>query len=145
MNLSRRLPVAIAALSMFIAGCLYLLFRTESLILFEWFRWLHLMPVIAEIRMVTLPLAQRFPEWFIFSLPDGLWLLSFLLFVRAVWADASKRSMWVWAGAGLVCSFGHELFQAFGLASGTFDWSDVLAYLIAACTALGPRWVPHNN
>ena len=25
------------------------------------------------------------------------------------------------------------------------DWSDVLAYLIAACTALGPRWVPHNN
>ena len=145
MRSSRRLPVATAALSLFIAGGIYVLFRTESLILFEWFRWVHLMPMIAEIRTITLPLAKGFPKWVLFSLPDGLWLLSFLLFVRTVWIDASKRAMWMWAGAGLVCSFGHELLQALGLVSGTFDWSDVLAYLIAAGTALGPRWVQHSH
>ena len=143
MERSIHLPVSLSSLSLLIAGSIYILFRTESLILFEWFQWLQLMPAMAELRTFSMPWASQLPEWVVFSLPDGLWLLSFLLFVRVVWADASKRAMWVWSGVGMTISFGHELAQALGVVPGTFDWVDLLAYLVASAVALGPRWAEH--
>jgi len=122
-----------------VAGCIYILFRHESLLMFDWLHQLHLMPLVAELRTFTVPLGESLPGWIRFSLPDGLWLLSYLWFLRVVWADGPDKPLWAWTALGLVMSFGHELGQATGLIAGTFDWADVAAYLIATVTAFSLR------
>jgi hypothetical protein len=132
---------ALVGLPITVAGIIYIVFRHKSLILFDWLQQLHLMPVVADLRAITVPMGEALPDWVLFSLPDGLWLLSYLLFVRMVWADGPKRPMWAWAGLGLLVSVGHEVSQAAGLVSGTFDWADMAAYTAATIVAFGPRWV----
>jgi hypothetical protein len=107
--------------------------------MFNWLQQLHLMPVVAEIRTITVPMGEALPDWVLFSLPDGLWLLSYLGFVRMIWAGGPKRPMWAWAGLGLLVSVGHELSQAAGWVPGTFDWADMTAYAMATIVAFSPR------
>ena len=119
-----------------IAGGIYILFRHESLLLFDGLQHLHLLPFVRQLRTVTVPLGTTLPDWVLFSLPDGLWLLSYLLFIRRIWAGSSVRALQFWAGTGFTLSIGHELFQAAGWVMGTFDWGDLLAYAVAGLVSL---------
>ena len=118
-----------------LAGFIYILFRHESLLLFDALRQVHLLPIIHNVRAVTVPVGDALPDWFLFSLPDGLWLLSYLLFIRHVWAGSSVRALRGWTGMGLLISIGHEFAQAAGWVIGTFDWLDLLAYTVATLLA----------
>ena len=118
-----------------LAGCVYILFRHESLLLFDALQQVHLLPLIHNVRDVTVPMGHALPDWFLFSLPDGLWLLSYLLFIRHVWAGRSAHARWGWTAMGLIISIGHEFAQAAGWVMGTFDWVDVLAYTMATWLA----------
>ena len=119
-----------------LAGGIYILFRHESLLLFDGLQHLHLLPLVSQLRTVTVPLGATLPNWVLFSLPDGLWLLSYLLFIRRIWAGSSVGALQFWTGAGFVLSIGHELSQAAGWAMGTFDWMDLVAYSVAALVGM---------
>ena len=61
----------------------------------------------------------------LFSLPDGLWFLSGLLFIRALWlTNAQWRNLYfgIFAAAAFVLEIG----QNFSLMPGTFDALDIL-------------------
>ncbi len=80
--------------------------------------------------------ASSFPVWIRFSLPDGLWLLSYEMFVSILWKYNCKSKYYLCfclflPAFAIVC----ELFQINGIVRGTFDMADIICYFFA--TILG--------
>ena len=119
------------ALPLTVGGCIYLLFRSRSLLMFEWWETLHLMPFISNMRDAVGTWGSTWPSWALYSLPDGTWLYAYIVFYRWIWMNHSQRWMWFWLSLGLMGSVGLELAQGCQWVSGTFDWVDMLFYGLA--------------
>lgn len=78
-----------------------------------------------------LPPIETVPEWVVYSLPDGMWLLSYMFAMEFIWNNDGKhiRLFFVWAMP--VAIIAHEFCQLMGLASGTWDILDLTSYSIA--------------
>ena len=77
------------------------------------------------------PAKNVLPEWVIYSLPDGMWLLSYMLLMEAIWdkQDRKIRICFVWSMPLLIMIW--EVMQYMGIMSGTWDIGDMLAYILA--------------
>jgi hypothetical protein len=64
-------------------------------------------------------------SFFVYTLPDGLWLLSGILFIRAVWRGKQKTSA-IYALVFCLIAVLFEMFQLFEKVPGTFDVFDVV-------------------
>jgi len=71
-----------------------------------------------------------FTPWVRYNLPDGLWLLSFLLFIEGIW-DSDRLMKWIFGLSVTIIAFVLEILQFVDLFSGTGDWLDILFYIIA--------------
>jgi hypothetical protein len=69
-------------------------------------------------------------HFFVYSLPDGLWLLSGILFIRALWLGNTKTGN-IYILVICVCALVLETCQMFHLLSGTFDILDICAMVLA--------------
>jgi hypothetical protein len=69
--------------------------------------------------------------WVTFNLPDGLWLYALLSSLVLIWEGSSLKNLVFWTFTALLFSFIAEIAQGWGIVPGTFDWFDMLAYLIA--------------
>jgi len=69
--------------------------------------------------------------WVVYSLPDGLWLFSYILLMGCIWNFNLKRSFYASFPLAFI-AIGSELLQILGWVPGTFDVVDLLCYL-AAC------------
>ena len=114
-----------------VGGCIYLLFRSRSLLMFDWWETLHLMPAISAMRDAVENWDTHWPSWALYSLPDGTWLYAYIVFYRWIWRNESRQWMWFWIHLGLMMSVGIEIAQAFKWVPGTFDWMDLLFYGLA--------------
>lgn len=108
---------------------IYLMFRSESLVMFRWCESFHIREYIDSIRIPC-----TLPQWVVFSLPDGLWLCSYALFVSTIW-DFDLKQGWPYVFFLSVIAIGSEIAQAFGLMRGTFDWMDMVCYIIGMLLA----------
>lgn len=120
---ARRIELLMALLLFIIEGMLYLTFRSTELNMFRLYE--HAGPWVESLRSWgdTIDI----PEWIRFSLPDGLWLLSYLLLVDAIWNGFNKVSaVWYLIIPGV--AFGSELAQLFWGFTGTYDPMDLVCY-----------------
>lgn len=81
--------------------------------------------------------AYSIPAWIRFSLPDGLWLLSYEMFVALLWKYDYKNKFYILFYLfmplfAIVC----ELLQINGVVRGTFDVADIICYIVAAILGL---------
>ena len=112
-----------------VGGLIYVGWRAESLLMFRWFDFLKLSPTVEVMRRwsVDYPL----PDWIKFSLPDGLWIASYLFIMEAVWNG--EKSLWsdtfLWWVP--IVAVGSEILQFFSVVPGTFDVVDLVCYLCA--------------
>lgn len=120
----RMITIIISTLSLFCGGALYLLFRSERLLMFEWLG--ELRPFVLSIR----PKCVLY-DWLIYSLPDGLWLFSYVILIGAIWSFNMKGCI-LYSMPLIVIALGSELLQVTGLVPGTFDWVDLLCYSLGA-------------
>ena len=116
---------AMSAISLFCGGSIYLLFRSETLLMFKWADALQLKDCILQIRQQFT--SFQAPEIIIYALPDGLWSLSYILFIEAFWFGEKKS--WILASIIPAIGFLSELFQFCGLIQGTFDIWDAIFYI----------------
>ena len=107
-----------------VGGSIYLLQRTTSLLLFQVADWLGLMSPINSLRASV----AEWPEFFVFSLPGGLWAASYVLLADAVFAGQTRLTRLAWASLIPMIGLVSELLQAVGLCPGTADWQDALCY-----------------
>lgn len=111
-----------------LGGLIYLLFRSESIRVFDYLTYVKLDKPLSIIRSFTLPLTQFIPDWIIYSLPDGLWLFSFSLIISEIWNKEDKIRFWFWILLFPFTAIIWELGQALHVVSGTFDWIDAFIY-----------------
>lgn len=122
-----KIKVYVIGLSLFlffVGGMIYLMFRDESLVMFRWCEELHIKGYIDSLRIPC-----TLPQWVVYSLPDGLWLCSYVLFISVVWNFDLKHG-WPYIFSLPTIAIASELAQAFGWVRGTFDWVDLLCYVI---------------
>ena len=126
-NKTRFIEVIFSFFCILVAGLIYFGFRPEKLAMFTWAEWLGLRDVIQTYRSVCSTVVL--PEWIKYSLPDGLWTISYLLLLDSIWMDSRNRMFMLFALIMPLIAIVLEFFQLFGLLTGTFDIVDLCCYL----------------
>lgn len=76
------------------------------------------------------------PLWFIYSLPDGLWMFSCVLLMMTIWDYQINDDGLIWIVAAIVIGFIIEFTQMYFSKFGRFDWMDVIFLSIGAVLPL---------
>jgi hypothetical protein len=128
--------ITLSLFPLLIGGFIYILFRSDVLLMFEWLEKLNIIDEIYSIRKNTLPLKSKLPNWFLFSLPDGLWIFSYVSLILLVWDNKLNNSsiFWILIIPGLAVL--SEILQFFDICSGTFDVMDLIFYISGLLTPL---------
>lgn len=126
MNRFQIVTAAVGVLSLSVGGSLYLLYRPETLVMFEVCKYLGIYDFIISVRP-----QYTINSWVVYSLPDGLWLLAYILLMAALWNFDVLKSLR--ASFPLVLmAIGSEFLQIPRLIPGVFDWLDLICY-VGAC------------
>ena len=115
--------------TLLLGGIVYLSFRSNTLTMFSWFDKVNLLEPILDLRLATLPFSDHLPNWFLYSLPDGLWLFSYLSILLAVWDNTISKHNIHWLLLVPTIAILAEIGQLFTIVPGTFDIIDLFFYL----------------
>ncbi len=116
--------------TLLIGGLIYLLFRVETLKMFEWLNGLGVLNFLHKLREQINPIFKDLPDWFLFSLPDGLWIFSYISLILYVWNNTISKHSVFWIFIVPVLALGFEFGQLFNIVPGTFDIIDIVFYII---------------
>lgn len=116
--------IVIASVSLWLGAMIYILFRSTHLLIFNWIDKIGLMNFVYCIR----PNLTDVPKWVIYSLPDGLWMFSYCLFIGHIWNYNLKRSFFFLILLPIY-AISNEIMQYFHFISGTFDLMDMIFFL----------------
>ena len=110
-----------------IIGCLiYTLFRTDYIIYNK---------LLGNL-FTPLTFADTFLERVIvFSLPDGLWAMSYTILIFHIRKDKSFRTI-IWSLIIPFIGAFSEIGQFYLLIPGTFDFMDLIMYIVAPCIVI---------
>tara|TARA_B110000027_G_C15877869_1_gene194055 strand:- start:14 stop:496 length:483 start_codon:yes stop_codon:yes gene_type:complete len=108
---------------------IYLLFREKSLLMFDWLDIYFSFIDIEALRNSVKDLRPFLPEWFLFSLPDGLWIFSFVSILMFTWDNIITRHNFLWIIGVPILAIFSELGQINNFIPGTFDTIDLLFYI----------------
>ena len=122
-----KVSMAIAALS--IGGFIYLIYRSENLLMFDWFADLGLNDTILKLRDVFGQI--NLWDWTVYNMPGALWLFSYLFLIDSIWEDNNSYSFKCFIMILPVAAIVSELLQFFKIFPGTFDILDVFSYILS--------------
>ncbi len=115
-----------------LVGCfIYLFFRDPSLIFFGWIDDVGLSNSVMFFQETMSLTRTDLPNWFLYSLPDGLWLFSYVCIMLHVWRKSMRWMGFIWTLISPIIAVSFELSQLINPSLGTFDWSDLLFYTFA--------------
>ena len=134
MNLDKEFPVRImeaivGLVALTIGGLIYIRYRSESLLMFTWFHDLDLSDYINEIRAYKSH--NGLTSWMVFSMPAGLWLFSYLLIIDSIWGKETRLFYSYFILILPIAALTSELLQYLNVLPGTFDYLDMLSYVLA--------------
>ena len=110
--------------TLLLGGLLYVLFRSTTLRMFKWFSLIGLEDAIQSARTSVFEYKNSLPNWAYFSLPDGLWTYSFTSAILIYWNNDNQKTK-LWLLIPFTTGILIEIFQAFKLFPGTFDYLDL--------------------
>lgn len=121
------ITLSTAVISLLAGGMIYLLFRPERLLMFDFIKYVQLWNYLEIARFTT----HFLPEWVEYNLPDGLWTFSYTLCIGYVWKFDIKKC-WLFILILPSIAIADECLQYFQIVPGTYDAWDIFAYLIAS-------------
>lgn len=122
------IKIITALMLFFIGGMIYLGYRSTSLLMFRWVNTLGLDNTINNFRSIVKH--YPIPDWVMYSLPDGLWILSYMLLIDTIWGwDNLEFKYWLYILPiiGIVSEFLQIAFSCLG----TFDIADLFCYIFS--------------
>lgn len=122
-------------LPILLGGAVYALWRSPSLLMFEWFDALGTGDLLMLLRRNVAGLTAYMPEAIRYSFPDAAWVYAATYFQGFVWRTGSRACYWGWLSIPPLLGVGGEIGQASGLVPGTFSYSDLCVCVMAACLA----------
>jgi hypothetical protein len=129
-----RIPISFIATvwaPIFIGGMIYVLLRSDKLLMFQWFDKMGLARLINEWRGNTY-VKHGYPDWLVYNLPDALWVFAFTNFMLIVWKNKLTIHSIAWILLAPLSGIISEVGQALHLVSGTFDIIDLTFILVAS-------------
>ena len=123
---SHRLTLFLSAIAILIGGLIYILLRPSEHIFFGWIRLAGLDHWISPARVLSPMLGQLFPDWMIFSLPNGLWAFAYALLITSIWSESESWLKYFWMASIPLLVLGFEILQYPGLIPGTFCIQDIV-------------------
>jgi hypothetical protein len=126
----RKLLISMHLITLTIGSFIYLFFRSDTLLMFRWFDSISLTDKLETLRNYTLPLGKNLPNWFIYSLPDGLWISSYVFLMFSIWGESLSSKSIIWLLLILIAAIVSEFCQLIHIIPGTFDMLDLLSYTI---------------
>lgn len=128
------LPEAI--LSILIGGFIYIIFRTDSLVMFNWFKHLHLSDLIYSLRHLLIIPVPSVIKTLIYTAPGGLWTFSYIAFLLLIWnMEINRRNIFYFIFIP-VTAIASEFLQLSGFIAGTFNYHDITSYMAGAVLPL---------
>lgn len=124
----RILKIIALFLPILLGGIIYILFRTEKLVMFHWFEYLNVTQEICALKSYSNRVIL--PDWFIYSLPDGLWIYSYTSISLEIWKYSIAKHNFFWIFSIPIIAVLSECFQFFKIIPGTFDFIDLIFYLL---------------
>jgi len=116
---------------MIIGGLIYLLWRSDEMIMFNCADAIGILPLIYDARVIFGGFSEYIPNIILFSLPDAVWVYSGTAFFSRLWLDESPVIHILWSSIFAALAVGSELGQLAGLVPGTFDIADLLLCIAA--------------
>jgi len=116
--------------SLFAGSIIYILFRVSSLKMFSWSETLGTNITSNRLRGRSLLIIEHLPDWLLYSLPDGLWVFSYICLMLGIWKKSVSRQNIFWIGIVPFIAIGSEIAQLFGTVQGTFDITDIFCYAL---------------
>ena len=126
----RVLKIFAGFIFLIIGSYLYLKFRSETLLMFTWAENLGLNFIVSSIRESSILNSPKL-EYFIFSTPFGMWVVSFCCFIGAIWHKDISIEAIIWRLFAPVIAISSELLQFVGVIPGTFDTNDLLVLIVS--------------
>ena len=128
-TITRIVKATIGIVTLTAGGLIYILYRDNSLLMFDWFQHLGISSYINTIRTNTEN--QNLYGWVKNSMPAGLWLFSYLFIIDSIWGKDKSFIYWCFLCFLPIIAILSELMQYFKLLSGTFDILDLISYSFA--------------
>ena len=130
MNTEQKYNISLITAYLFITcgGLIYIAFRSKSLMLFSLADTLHLSKAVDSIREIAT--AMQFSDFIVYSLPAGLWTASYLLIMFYLTRKCNRRTRLQLSLPLPSSAVVLEIAQYFSLCPGTFDFIDLVCYLI---------------
>lgn len=116
----------ISALSMFMGGAIYLIWRPPTLLMFSWCRRIGIYEFVMQMRSSLAFMKEYLPTWFIYSLPQALWCFSGLCCIHAIWNHRTDAHERFWITTIFIFSLLTEFLQLIHVFSGTCDIVDLV-------------------
>lgn len=120
----------ISFILLFVAICIYISNRSSDMLIYSFLG--------IDTNNYLFQYMRRFYcsiSWVKYNLPDGLWLLSYLLLMESIWG-MQKGIKLIFDIPIIVFAFLMELFQYIGVFPGTGDILDLLFYMLSILTTI---------
>ena len=125
----RAAKIMLSLVILLLGSLIYIIFRDKSLLMFDWFNTIGINNEVDGLRRLFQ--GEGIYGWVKYSLPDGLWVFSYMFIVDAIWdKERNAVSMIFLWGLPIVAVFS-ECLQYFDLLSGVFDLMDMASYMLA--------------
>lgn len=111
-----------------LGGSVYLLFRPKTLLMFKWIESLGLSEYVDRLRGLVSGITLNHIT--LYSLPDGLWLASYIIVVNTIVSKNNKYYLLFWSLLLPFIAVIFELLQIPGIIPGIFDVFDLICYIV---------------
>ncbi len=118
--------IVLALSCVLMCGLMYISFRPDTLKMFHWFKFFGILDYLEELQHNP----ARVPFWLLYNLPDGIWLFAYSILIGCIW-NFKIRDCWMFVLVMPFICIPHEFLQGLGIMHGTYDSSDVMAYVMA--------------
>jgi len=116
---------------LFTGGIIYILFRSDKLLMFHWFKIIGAERLIYYLRGNDIIRTINIPNWVRYSLPDGLWIFSYVSLIIIIWGHKYCTTNIFWIFILPIIAIFSELGQVIGFVPGTFDPCDLFIYIFS--------------
>ena len=125
--LTRIVKAIIGVAVLTIGGLIYICYRSESLLMFDWFYGLGLTDYIEDIRNgVEMPNVYG---WVKYNMPAGLWLFAYMFVIDSIWGKDKNNVYLYFLYVLPLLAIVSELMQYVGMIPGSYDSMDLLCYV----------------
>jgi len=123
------LKSSLAIILLIVGGFIYVVFRSEDLLMFSWFRRLGLNSIVIKLRDGYG--LMNIQDWVKYNIPAGLWLFSYMLIIDSIWEDGHSSTYKFFITILPIAAIVSETMQLFQILPGTFDVMDMISYVLA--------------